>query len=541
MTKEKPTATSALNRFFDSRKDQVFYLAGFLFLVLSLLSFDPKLSIGGDDASYIVRALRFVDQGVFPTFQGPLYPIFLSPFVAAFGIKVNLLKTLSLVLGLGFISLLYYTLRNRVDSFLLSLVMLFTCFNSYLIYYASQTYNEIFHLFIEVLFMYYFFKFLDKLGDAETNLKRDVKHWMLMAFLTLLIVLSKNIGMALVISVPLYFVLKRKFISAGVYVGFFGVLFLLYRTVRDLIWTSDSPFAKQGQVFLYKDPYNFSKGKEDLMGYAGRLYENTHLYLSKNLMKILHIRDIKVTNTVEIISYIVIILVIFALYRSYKKNKEVFFVSVFSVITLSVTFVILQVRWDSDRLVVLLIPFLILLLLYSIQEILLMVNKKFLMIAVNLILVLLLISNLSFSFKKVDILTTKKNLRGEKYHGYTEDWVNYLKMSEWVEQNLPENSLIAVRKQTMSIIFAGSLRYYSIAKMPSNDPDSLLDKLKNGGVTHVVMASLRRNPNQKSEYTINTVQRYLATIEVKYPGTFRQIHVIGTSEPARLFEIHYPR
>jgi len=188
----------------------------------------------------------------------------------------------------------------------------------------------------------------------------------------------------------------------------------------------------------------------------------------------------------------------------------------------------------------LVVPFMILLLLYAIQEILSIFNKKFLGVAVNLILALLLVSTLMFSFSKVDILTTKKNLRGERYHGYTADWVNYLKMSEWVEENLPENSLVAVRKQTMSIIFAGSLDFHSIARIPSNNPDSLIDRLKKRKVTHVVMASLRKNPKQKTKYTINTVQRYLATIEKKFPGTFRRVHEIGKTEPARLFEIHYP-
>jgi len=241
------------------------------------------------------------------------------------------------------------------------------------------------------------------------------------------------------------------------------------------------------------------------------------------------------------ISYIVLALIIFALFRSFKKNKEVFFIGVFTVITLGISFIILQVRWDSDRLLILVVPFLILLLLYAIQELLQIFKKKFLGVAVNILLSLLLISNLMFSLSKVDILTTKKNLRGEKYHGYTTDWVNYLKMSEWVEENLPDNRMVAVRKQTLSIIFAGSLKFHSIAKVYSNDPDTLIDRLKRRNVTHVVMASLRRNPRKKTEYTINTVQRFLATIEKKYPGTFRRVHEIGQSEPARLFEIHYPK
>ena len=51
-------------------------------------------------------------------------------------------------------------------------------------------------------------------------------------------------------------------------------------------------------------------------------------------------------------------------------------------------------------------------------------------------------------------------------------------MSEWVSENMPEDQLVAVRKQTMSIIFSGGRDFHSIARVPSNDADTLLNKLK---------------------------------------------------------------
>ena len=541
MAEKTSVSKNAMESFFEKRQDQVFYFSAAIFLILSLLSFDAKLSIGGDDASYIVRALRFIKEGTFPTFQGPLYPIFLSPFVALFGIKVNLLKLVSVALGLAFVIMLYYSLRKRVNVVLLSLTMLYTAFNSYLIYYSSQTYNEIFHLFMECLFIYFFFAFLEKLGDEDSNVRRDWKNWLLIGFLALLVTLSKNIGLAIALAIPLYFVLRRQFMAAISFIASYGILFAVYRFVRDMIWTVESPFSKQGNVFLYKDPYNFSKGKENMWGYLERLYDNTHIYLSKNLMKILHIRDTDVTSKIELISYIVVALMIFALLRSYKKNREIFFISLFTWITLGVTFIILQARWDSDRLVILVVPFMVLILIYALMQIMDMVGKRFLSIAVYILLSLLLVKNLSASFKKVDILTMKKNLRGERYHGYTPDWENYLKMSEWVTENLPEGSVVGVRKQTLSIIFANSLNFHSIARVPSDDADSLLNKLRDNHVTHIIIASLRRNPKVRSEYTINTVKRYASIIEQKYPGTFREVYRIGGSEEARLYEIRYPK
>ena len=93
-------------------------------------------------------------------------------------------------------------------------------------------------------------------------------------------------------------------------------------------------------------------------------------------------------------------------------------------------------------------------------------------------------------------------------------------MSEWAGKNLPEGSLVASRKAGMSTIYADGKKFFNITRVISQDADTLLDHFQNNGVTHVIMAKLRRNPKQKSEYTINTVHRYLSAIEQTYPGTF---------------------
>jgi hypothetical protein len=148
----------------------------------------------------------------------------------------------------------------------------------------------------------------------------------------------------------------------------------------------------------------------------------------------------------------------------------------------------------------------------------------------------------TFSQSKDNIVTIRKNLNGNKYAGYTPDWVNYIKMSEWVAQpgNLPEGSYVACRKPPVSFVHSGGMDFFGIYSVPNENADTLLMKLKKNGVTHVIMANLRRDPNRKTEYTINTVRRYLYNIQKKYPNALVKVHQIGDSEEAILFKINYP-
>jgi hypothetical protein len=161
-------------------------------------------------------------------------------------------------------------------------------------------------------------------------------------------------------------------------------------------------------------------------------------------------------------------------------------------------------------------------------------------IAVVLLMSVSILLTAGQTFGKMDILTLRSNLMGNKYKGYTDDWANYLKMAEYAGKHLNENAYVACRKPNMAQIMAGGMKFYGIYRVPTDDPDVLLQKLRENHVTHIIMASLRKNPMINNGYTINTVKRYMAFILKKYPETFVLKHQIGKSEPAYLFYINYP-
>jgi hypothetical protein len=72
-------------------------------------------------------------------------------------------------------------------------------------------------------------------------------------------------------------------------------------------------------------------------------------------------------------------------------------------------------------------------------------------------------------------------------------------------------------------------------------PDQLLEQLKKADIRYLLLASLRTNPSQKTASIIDTLQRFVYFIQLKYPDMFKLIHQIGAQdeEPAQLIQLIY--
>ena len=208
-----PAQTKDLLEIMDTYLDKrlgwlIWVIVGITFL-FSLLLFDSRVSLSGDDSFYIIRASDFIHSFKYPSFQGPLYPIVLSLFVAVFGISVVPLKLFSLLLMIGFIYLFYVAFRSRIPSTLLLIVLSALSINSFILYYASQTYNETFYLFVQMVLVLVFFRsFID--NEQVINFNQDIKRHLLLALCLLAITLTKSIGYSAVFAVLGYFLLMNN-------------------------------------------------------------------------------------------------------------------------------------------------------------------------------------------------------------------------------------------------------------------------------------------------------------------------------------------
>ena len=155
--------------------------------LFGLLFFEPKVSIGGDDSMYINRAYNFIYKGSFPTFQGPLYPIFLSLFIYVAGTKLILLKIISLLCYIGHQWFTFKLFRGFLSPFMMFVFFLLISTSAAILFYSSSTYNEVFYLFLQSIFLYHFSSSSIAGENDGFKLKRDYKNILISGFLLLLL------------------------------------------------------------------------------------------------------------------------------------------------------------------------------------------------------------------------------------------------------------------------------------------------------------------------------------------------------------------
>ncbi|MBS2210642.1 glycosyltransferase family 39 protein [Carboxylicivirga mesophila] len=505
-----------------------------LFSIFSLLLFNLRVSEGGDDSTYIIRAVNFINNGTYPSFQGPLYPLFLSLLVGLFGIKLGLLKLSSFALMLTGIWFIYRVFKERVNYTLLFSTLLISSLSSFYIYFSSQTYSEALFILIQIPVFAFVFKLID---DASDQLA-----WKPLILLSLTIVagyLTRTVGVGALIAVLLFMTISKRWKEMGVLlISCAGILFL-FLLIKQAIWSNGWFDGGQASTLMYKHPYQLDQGKETLSGFISRFIDNSNLYLSKHFLHMIGLKDVAVKSTNGLITLVLYVLFLVGSLRAFKRNKYILFTAIYVATMLGITFIVLQKLWDQYRLIVPFFSMMLLVVLYGLFQLAEISKSKMVQ---RLVLGLVLFSAgsaFSHSVSEVDLLTLRKNLRGDLYEGYTDDWRNYLSMAEYVGKELPEQAYVAVRKPNMARIYANGKKFYGIYRYDTNDPDELLKRLKERQVSHVIMASLRKNPAINNGQTINTIQRYLYIISQKYPLVFKLEHQIGTSEPAYLFRVDY--
>lgn len=539
--KPEPAFGQGLTRFAARNQKTLFWFSFGLMAVMSLLLFNMRVSEGGDDSTYLCRAMEVVASGRYPDFQGPAYPLFLSLFIFAFGFNLILLKLTSLACMLTGHWLLYRLLRGRVNPLLLVAVLGLTAVNSWLLYYASQTYSEPLFMCVQYLFCIMFLRFSERTGlTARQTFAASAA----VAAVILAAMLVRTIGIGFLIVAALSLCIDRKFRKAFSLCLAFVLCWLLWLGVYHVVWGSSVKSKSSGQIeqLMLKHPYQLENGREDFMGFVGRFGGNSKLYLSKHFAIITGFKDADSRETSTPLTVLYYLIFAAAMVRAYRCNRFVFFAGLHVAVMLAVTFVVLQVLWDQYRLMIIYLPLMMMLELYGVYAIVRYVLGGGVAVGVaGLLLFIGGCSSVGNSLDRIDLMCLRSNLMGDKFVGYTPDWVNYLTACEYAGTTLGPDECAACRKPNMARIYANGKKFYGIYSFDTEDADELLRRLSDNGVTHVILGSMRRDPLVNDGTIINTLHRYVAYVAQKYPDAFQLVRTFGTAdtEPAYLLRVRY--
>ncbi len=552
VSSKNPTARTAvqltlldrLNNWFEKNDKKVFYTLLFFSTLFSLLLFDSKVSDGGDDSSYIERAWSFIHEGKFPYFQGPGYPLALSFFVKMFGLNVIALKFFSVACQFGFVWVTYLTFRKRIPYVVLFALISFISFNNFIQYYASQTFTESFFLFLQSICLYVTFKIIDAINNDSSLIKgfqENYGKWLLFGFMFVLLAISKSIGFVAVGGVVLYFLFTRNYKQ----IVYAIVMFLAFRFLYQIITTAEfgSNTSNQLEMMLRKQLYKPQGGHEDFSGMIDRFFNNFDTYISLHIYRILnpvYKHDYAITDIVPPLAYITTVVLAVFTFLSYKKNKFIFFSSIYLISLCGGIFLGVQAQNMQDRLIIIAMPLIFLVLFYGMYELV----KKYSMLQTVFILfasiMLLVTIGKSTVLAKQNATALKKNLGGDVYYGFTPDWENFLKMSKYCADSLPDSENVLSRKPSMSFIYGNGKKFIGQWDSPENpNADSVLMGWQKQNVKYVILPNLRMNPKKNNGKIINNIHRMILPVYQKYRDKIRLVKTIGTIEKCELYEIIY--
>jgi len=551
-------ARSAYEKFEDwvAKNDKkLFYGSIVLTLLLSFISFNARISEAHDDALYLEGGWRYVNE--FPTYfytqNAPLYPMFLGALIKVFGFKLLLFKLFNVVFNVLGVALFYKALSKKVPAVVFIPALIFQAANHLIIYYSSMTFTEAFYFFFQGLFFYVGVKVVGLVEKDNVNIKSQLKWWLALGATMLLMSTVKSSAIVVVPTVLLYFALLKNYKALGVSFGAYLVFKLPYDLIVKMIWHPPNQFQNQSKILLQKDPYNASLGQEDAAGFVGRFIDNCNLYLGKRFYQLIGWRDENFVTEKTLMAeygfttFLTIVIVLVGFWLLWKqKNKPLILFSLFSVAQAALSFIILQVRWDQARIILVAMPILLIVMFYAFYHFSKnsSLGRSFYLILVVIVSGSVLISSFNRGVKNIPIV--QRNLKGDKYFGYTPDWQNFLKCSEWCADSLPATAFVASRKAPMSFVYGKGKKFFPIYSVIKKDtitdqsnPDSALAYFRANKVTHVMLASLRINPNFPDAGVINTVHNILAPIANKYPNKLKPIHVQGETEVCEVYEIVY--
>ena len=420
-----------------------------VFVILSLLMFDPKPFVGGDNAAYVSLSRSLVQGKGFseiwvpqvkPHTQYPFgFPLLLAP-ISLLELPYVWYKVIPWMAGL--LSLLAFGMLMKEENKALYLLPVFLlALNPYFLEYTHWVLSELPFTFFVVLTFWL-------LRQWE---KRSGYVW-----LTALIISAvfanyiRSAGISLYLGIFIHLLFKRKLRAAGIFIAGCVALTLPW-ALRNSHYGTSGGYLEQ---FLMRDPYQPELGFLGAGGLVQRLFANLKIYFVNVLPRMLvpSVDKWGLSGSLVVVMILTVIPALAALSARLVKSPKGYDWFVLTYLGMSLLW---PEAWSDVRFLLPLLPFLLFYMVQAYHYLLAGVfNKQVLGPAV--ILTLLVVSaNVSSGWEKISgSLAANKYYRQDKYSGYDPAWRSFFTAAEWIKASTPENSIVVSRKPSLFYLSA---------------------------------------------------------------------------------------
>ena len=417
------------------KRNKFILLILFVYLILSVFLFDPKLSPGGDNAVYIILAESMISGKGYRNIHLPHepehafypfgFPVILTLPVLIFGNNIFILKIFIVLSGIVMVFFLYKIAEHLFKD--KSKILMIFCITIYiLITYNHWIYTEMPYLCISLVALYFFLK---------ASPKRKSFYY-ISFFLATFAVFIRTVGITLVMAMVLVMLLKKQFKYAILLILLFLLIFIPWQ-VRNAGINQEGGYLEQ---LLAKHPYDLTYGRAGFSDFTRRVYDNSVFYtfiiIPLTLMPILESGIIFI-----LVGSLIVLLTLLGLIIRFKKIGIIELYFIFGCIVI----LIWPRVWSSERLF---LPFLPMFIICFYRGIIWVAQKIKLKYFGYLIIGIFVLLNAVNIFKESikSIKNKAAYLRGDEYAGYEDVWRHYFETIDWVDKHLPAGSVILARK-----------------------------------------------------------------------------------------------
>jgi 4-amino-4-deoxy-L-arabinose transferase-like glycosyltransferase len=519
-----------------------------LHLLLSVLLFDPKLSVGGDNAHYLILAKSLVQgkyQDLFApgspphTQYPPVFPLMMAPVVAVFGTSAVPPKILVMLCALGAVAMCYLILRRLVAGRDWILPLATFAFCPLLFDYAHDLYTEVPFLFLSLVAIYFFLRASVGNQDSELGI-RDPKSKTpnpksktrpslvfagLAGLFAALAFLTRTMGVALVLAIVIAFAVRRRWAELGVAIVVMALLWLPWG-LRDARLPHAGGYREQ---LLSRNMYDASSGYVTFGDLLKRITDNAGTYVLTTWSQV--ILPVFASAGKSVLGIFGVILTFLSLAGFVRRIREKGIGLLEWYAFLSVGLLLLWPNiWAGDRFLLPILPVLIWFLFQGLVWLGQIVRfRKLAPIVVALLVVLFGLVNARRA--QAAVRSMSDYAHGDRFAGYEDAWRTYFEAGLWLRDHTEPNAIVVSRKPQFTYLMSGRQSFVYPYDSSQTRVLTVIDSLGGdyayletffGQTMKYLYPVIRNHPDRFEQMTIlGSKDLQLAIFRIKRPGEIR--------------------